>query len=140
MIGASSWQPRRRATSERSASSSSPIFMRLRCKPPATSGRRWRTPQRFITAYAQEEANRAGLGITFTAVFPQLTPLTDLGRPALLAYAARGGQSEEEYVRQLGEPLTPEAAGAALIELLTANAATLASGYLLTGTELKQLP
>lgn len=38
--------------------------------------------QRFITAYAQDEANRAGLGITFTAVLPRVTPLTDLGRPA----------------------------------------------------------
>jgi NAD(P)-dependent dehydrogenase (short-subunit alcohol dehydrogenase family) len=35
--------------------------------------------QRFITAYAQEEANRADLGITFCAVLPQITPLNDLG-------------------------------------------------------------
>ena len=27
--------------------------------------------QRFITAYAQDESNRAGLGITFTALLPQ---------------------------------------------------------------------
>src|SRR5204862_743679 len=58
--------------------------------------------QRFMTAYAQEEADRAGLGLTFTAVLPRLTPLTDLGRPAVRAYAARGGQSEQEYLRQLG--------------------------------------
>jgi len=32
--------------------------------------------QRFITAYAQEEANRAGLDMTFTAVLPRITPLT----------------------------------------------------------------
>jgi NAD(P)-dependent dehydrogenase (short-subunit alcohol dehydrogenase family) len=51
--------------------------------------------QRFITAYAQDEANRADLDITFTAVLPRLTPLTDLGRPAVRAYAARSGQSEE---------------------------------------------
>jgi NAD(P)-dependent dehydrogenase (short-subunit alcohol dehydrogenase family) len=38
--------------------------------------------QRFITGYAQDEAERAGLGITFTAVLPRITPLTDLGRPA----------------------------------------------------------
>src|SRR5262249_45147804 len=47
--------------------------------------------QRFITAYAQEEASRAGLEITFTAVLPRLTPLTDLGRPAVAAEAARRG-------------------------------------------------
>jgi hypothetical protein len=95
--------------------------------------------QRFITGYAQEEAARAGLDITFTAVLPRITPLTELGRPAVLAYAARSGQSEEEYVRQMGEPLSPEVAGAALVELIRADAATVASGYLLTGAGLQRL-
>jgi NAD(P)-dependent dehydrogenase (short-subunit alcohol dehydrogenase family) len=54
--------------------------------------------QRFITAYAQDEATRADLGITFTAVLPRLTPLTDLGRPAVRAYAARSGQTEQQYL------------------------------------------
>jgi NAD(P)-dependent dehydrogenase (short-subunit alcohol dehydrogenase family) len=96
--------------------------------------------QRFITAYAQDEAMRAGLGITFTAVLPRITPLTDLGRPAAQAYAARSGQSVEEYLHQFGEPLTPEGAGAALVELVRADAATIAPGYLLTGTGLQRLP
>ena len=96
--------------------------------------------QRFMTGYAQDEAERAGLGITFTAVLPRITPLTDLGRPAVRAYAARRGQSEEEYVQQMGEPLTPEVAGAALVELVRADAATVAPGYLLTATGLQTLP
>jgi NAD(P)-dependent dehydrogenase (short-subunit alcohol dehydrogenase family) len=96
--------------------------------------------QRLITGYAQDEAQRAGLGISFTAVLPRITPLTDLGRPAVRAYAARGGQSEEEYVRQMGEPLTPEGAGAALVGLLRADAASVAAGYLLTGAGLQVLP
>jgi NAD(P)-dependent dehydrogenase (short-subunit alcohol dehydrogenase family) len=96
--------------------------------------------QRFITGYAQEEADRAGLDLTFTAVLPRLTPLTDLGRPAVRAYAARGGQSEQEFLRQLGEPLTPEGAGATVVELVRADAATLAPGYLLTGDGLRTLP
>jgi NAD(P)-dependent dehydrogenase (short-subunit alcohol dehydrogenase family) len=95
--------------------------------------------QRFIAAYAQEEANRAGLGITFTAVLPRITPLTDLGRPAVRAYAARSGQTEQEYVEQLGEPLTPEAAGAALVELVQADATTVEPGYLLTSAGLQKL-
>jgi NAD(P)-dependent dehydrogenase (short-subunit alcohol dehydrogenase family) len=95
--------------------------------------------QRFITGYAQDEANRAGLDITFTALMPRITPLTDLGRPAVRAYAARGGQSEEEYVKQFGEPLTPAGAGAAVVELLQADRATVAPGYLLTGTGLQQV-
>jgi NAD(P)-dependent dehydrogenase (short-subunit alcohol dehydrogenase family) len=96
--------------------------------------------QRFITGYAQDEANRAGLDITFTAVLPRITPLTDLGRPAVRAYAARGGQSEEEYMRQLGEPLTPEFTGARIVELARAEATTLASSYVLTSAGLTSLP
>src|SRR5205807_5641270 len=96
--------------------------------------------ERFITAYAQDEANRAGLEISFTAVLPRITPLTDLGRPAVKAYAARNGQSEAEYLQQFGEPLTPETAGAALVELTRADAATVAPGYLLTGGGLQKLP
>jgi NAD(P)-dependent dehydrogenase (short-subunit alcohol dehydrogenase family) len=96
--------------------------------------------QRFITNYARDESQRAGLGITFTTVLPRLTPLTDLGRPAVQAYAARSGQSEEEYVRQLGEPLTPEVAGAAVLDLVQADAATVAAGYLLTGAGLQKIP
>jgi NAD(P)-dependent dehydrogenase (short-subunit alcohol dehydrogenase family) len=95
--------------------------------------------QRFITAYAQDEATRAGLGITFTAVLPLITPLTDLGRAAVQAYAARSGQSEQEYIQQFGQPLTPEATGAALVELIRADAATIGPGYLLTGAGLQKL-
>jgi NAD(P)-dependent dehydrogenase (short-subunit alcohol dehydrogenase family) len=96
--------------------------------------------QRFITGYARDEAERAGLDIAFTAVLPKITPLTDLGRPAVRAYAARGGQTEDEYVQSMGEPLSPETAGAALLELARADAASLAPGYLLTGDGLRQLP
>jgi NAD(P)-dependent dehydrogenase (short-subunit alcohol dehydrogenase family) len=96
--------------------------------------------QRFITGYAQDEAKRAGLGITFTAVLPRLTPLTDLGGPAVRAYAARSGQSEEEYLGQFGEPLSPEVAGAAVVQLVRADAASVSPGYLLTGDGLQALP
>jgi NAD(P)-dependent dehydrogenase (short-subunit alcohol dehydrogenase family) len=96
--------------------------------------------QRFITAYAREEARRADLGVTFTAVLPALTPLTELGRPAVRAYAARSGQSEEEYIARIGEPLTPEVAGAALVELVRADAARVAPEYLLTGAGLQEVP
>ena len=93
--------------------------------------------QRFITAYAQEEANRAALGITFTTVLPRITPHTDLGRPAIRAYAARSGQTEQQYLQQFGEPLTPEIAGAAVVELLHTDPANIAPGYVLTGAGLK---
>src|SRR5262249_8985931 len=47
--------------------------------------------QRFIADYAGQEAQRAGLGITVRAVLPRLTAATELGRPAVTAYAARLG-------------------------------------------------
>lgn len=96
--------------------------------------------QRFIAAYAQEEANLAGLGLTFTSILPRITPLTDLGRPAVHAYAERSGQSEEAYMAQMGPPVTPRAAGAAVVELVQAEPASVGSAYLLTGAGLKQLP
>ena len=95
--------------------------------------------QRFIAAYAQDEAQRSGLDITFTALLPRLTPLTELGRPAVRAYAARSGQSEEPYAARFGAPLTPEIAGASVVELVHADAATVAPGYLLTGAGLEPL-
>jgi NAD(P)-dependent dehydrogenase (short-subunit alcohol dehydrogenase family) len=96
--------------------------------------------QRFITRYAQDEADRGGLGITFTAVLPRITPLTDLGRPAVRAYAARSGQSEEAYVAEMGEPLSPETAGAAVVELVQWDAETVDPAYLLTAGGLQELP
>jgi len=93
--------------------------------------------QRFITTYAQDEARRAGLGITFTTVLPRLTPMTDLGRPAVRAYAQRSGQSEAEYLERFGAPLTPESAGAAVLELTRSVPADLAPEYLLLGTGLQ---
>jgi NAD(P)-dependent dehydrogenase (short-subunit alcohol dehydrogenase family) len=92
--------------------------------------------QRFMTAYARDEAQRAGLGITFTAVLPRLTPLTALGRPAVQAYAARSGRSEAEYLEQLGEPLSPEIAGAAVVDLVRTEAGAVAPAYMLTSSGL----
>jgi NAD(P)-dependent dehydrogenase (short-subunit alcohol dehydrogenase family) len=95
--------------------------------------------QRFITGYAQDEANRADLGISFTALMPRITPLTELGGPAVRAYAAREGQSEEEYVKQLGELVSPQVAGAAVVQLAQADTDALAASYLLTGAGLQKI-
>lgn len=95
--------------------------------------------QRFITSYAQDEANLAGLGISFTAVLPRITPLGGVGAPAVTAYAARAGVSEEDYLRPMGPVLTPEATGAAVVELATTEASQLGGAYLLTGAGLKQI-
>jgi NAD(P)-dependent dehydrogenase (short-subunit alcohol dehydrogenase family) len=95
--------------------------------------------QRFITAYAQQEADRGELGITFTAVLPRMTPATDLGHAAAAAYAARSGQSQEDYLRRFGNPLAPEGAGAAVLEVTQKEASAVAPAYLLTGDGLQEL-
>jgi NAD(P)-dependent dehydrogenase (short-subunit alcohol dehydrogenase family) len=100
--------------------------------------------QRFITAYAQDEAKRAGLDITFTAVLPRFSPQTGVGRPAVQAYAARAGQSVEEYLKSLvqssGPLVTPEIAGAAVLQLVREDARNIAPAYLLTGEGVKKIP
>ena len=48
-----------------------------------------------------------------------MTPFGDVGRRGVRAYAARGGQTEEAYLKQLGELLTPEMAESALVDLGT---------------------
>jgi NAD(P)-dependent dehydrogenase (short-subunit alcohol dehydrogenase family) len=100
--------------------------------------------QRFLTAYAQDEAKRAGLDITFSAVLPRFAPLTGVGRPAVQAYAARAGQSVEEYlqsfIQSAGPLVTPEIVGTALVQLVKEEAAKVAPAYLLTGAGLQKLP
>ena len=76
----------------------------------------------------------------FTAVLPRITPLTDLGRPAVQAYATRYSQTEQEYMQPMGTPVSPESAGAAVVELVRADAYTVAAAYLLTGSGVKELP
>jgi 3-oxoacyl-[acyl-carrier protein] reductase len=96
--------------------------------------------QRFITAYAQDEAERNDLDIIFTAVLPRITPLTDLGRPAVAAYAARAGQTLQDHVEGLGPLVTPEIAGAAVLELIRSGAAQIEPAYMLTGAGLQKVP
>jgi 3-oxoacyl-[acyl-carrier protein] reductase len=95
--------------------------------------------QRFLTAYAQQEATRAGLAITFTALPPKIAPQTGVGRPAVQAYATRAGLSVEEYLQPQGGPLTPEIAGQAIVKLVTSPGPD-RDAYLLTAAGLRPLP
>jgi NAD(P)-dependent dehydrogenase (short-subunit alcohol dehydrogenase family) len=96
--------------------------------------------QRFIAAYAQEESDRAGLGITVTTVLPRMTSAGEVGREGIRAYAARSGQAEADFVARMGPLMTAEMAGSALVELVSADPASVAPGYLLTGAGLEKLP
>jgi hypothetical protein len=82
---------------------------------------------------------RPGLDITFTTVLPGFAPQTGVGRPAVQAYAARFGQSVDEYLG--GDPmLTPAQAGSALVDLVQTDVADLAGAYVLPGAGIKALP
>jgi 3-oxoacyl-[acyl-carrier protein] reductase len=96
--------------------------------------------QLFITAYAQDEAKRAGLDILFTSVLPYFAPETGVGRPAVQAYAARAGQSVQEFLKRQRPLVTPEIAGAAVVQLARADAASVVPAYRLSGTGLEELP
>ena len=86
---------------------------------------------RFIAAYAAAESERAGLGITFTSVLPQLTPATGLGETAVAAYAARQGIDVTEARERFGPALTVDQVGKAVTELATDTSRS-DTAYLLT--------
>ncbi len=93
---------------------------------------------RFLTAYAADESDRAGLGIRFTAVLPHLTPATGLGAAAVAAYAARAGMDVEAFLKDRGPALTPEQAGAAITALI-GDPGHDQRAYLLTAAGLRPL-
>jgi NAD(P)-dependent dehydrogenase (short-subunit alcohol dehydrogenase family) len=94
--------------------------------------------QHFIADYAAQESKRNDLGIGFSAVLPKLTPATELGLPAVRAYALRMGLSEEEYLQRMGKPVTPQIVGAAFLELAT-GAQGDAGAYMLSAEGLQTL-
>lgn len=94
--------------------------------------------QRFMADYAAQESKRNNLGIGISAVLPKLTPATELGLPAVRAYAARMGLSEEDYLQRMGKPVTPQIAGAAFVELAS-GALGEAGAYLLSADGLQTL-
>jgi len=93
---------------------------------------------RFITGYAAEESERAGLGIRFVSLLPRLTPETDLGSPAVAAYAERSGLSVEQYLSQQPVLLKTEDVAAHVIDLAS-NAERPAGAYLIAPAGLKVL-
>ena len=88
---------------------------------------------RWLTAYAAGESRRAGLGIRFVSLLPQLTPATALGAVFAAAYAGQGAGGPG------GPPLTPEQAGEAVTGLVTGPGPD-QDAYMLTGAGLRPLP
>jgi NAD(P)-dependent dehydrogenase (short-subunit alcohol dehydrogenase family) len=96
--------------------------------------------QQFIAAYAAEESRRAGLGLTVTSVLPAMSPDGAVGRAGIAAYAARAAVTEEQFAGQMGPPLTAALTGSAVLDLVAADASSLAPAYLLTAGGLRELP
>jgi NAD(P)-dependent dehydrogenase (short-subunit alcohol dehydrogenase family) len=74
---------------------------------------------RFITGYAAQESDLAGLGIEFVSVLPALTPATDLGATAVAAYAARQGVDIDTFLHALPPALTAEQVGKSVVQIAT---------------------
>ena len=100
---------------------------------------------RWLTGYAAEESERAGLGLRFVSLLPQLTPATDLGARYVAAYAARqGGAQAAPAVGGPGAPATssppqtPDQAGQAIAEQ-AADPGNREPAYMLTAAGLRPL-
>jgi len=93
---------------------------------------------RFISSYAAAESQRAGLGIGFVSVLPQLTPATDLGAKAVAAYAERQGVDVETFVQATGPVLTAEQVGKTVLEIASGGRRD-HDAYLLTAAGLVPL-
>jgi NAD(P)-dependent dehydrogenase (short-subunit alcohol dehydrogenase family) len=72
---------------------------------------------RYLRAYAAQESDRAGLGLRFVALLPQLTPATGLGAAAVAGYAARQGVEPAVYAANLQPVLTPEQVATAVLDV-----------------------
>jgi len=92
---------------------------------------------RFIADYAAVESERAGLGIGFSSVLPQLTAATDLGAKAVAAYAEWQGLDLDTFRSTLEPALTPEFVGESILEIATTERR--AGTYLLSSAGLSPL-
>ena len=92
---------------------------------------------RYLRGYAADEAERAGLGLRFVALLPQLTPAGGVGAVGVAGYAARQGVDRDTFVDGLQPVLTAEQVGKAVLELAADPAP--AAEYQLSGAGLRTL-
>ncbi len=93
----------------------------------------------IISSYAAQLAQRAGLGVRFVAVLPQLSPATDLGRTYTEAYAHQAGISPDQLVDRAGGRLSVVRAAAGIADLVTEDSYR-EPAYLLTAGGLRPAP
>ncbi|HEY8078376.1 MAG TPA: SDR family NAD(P)-dependent oxidoreductase [Labilithrix sp.] len=95
--------------------------------------------QWMLADYAATEAKRAGLDLRVHVLLPHLNPSTELGRAGIAGYAARAGLAVEEFQKRFMPPVTPEIAGAAVVDLFTRPAEHAELAYRVTGKGLTSL-
>lgn len=75
--------------------------------------------QHFVMNYAQMEADKRGLGLTFATIYPkQLIAGTAIAQEAARAYGQMRGGDAASFMRQWDTPLTPEAISAHMCTLV----------------------
>ncbi|MEZ0092547.1 SDR family oxidoreductase [Streptacidiphilus sp. EB129] len=72
---------------------------------------------RYLRQYGAEESERAGLGIRFVTVLPDMTPVGGVGEVGVTGYAARVGVDRETFLEGRQPILTLEQVGKAVVEL-----------------------
>ena len=92
---------------------------------------------RFLRSYAADEADRAGLGLRFVTLLPQLTP-SGVGAAGVAGYAARQGITVEAFIERLAPVLTPELLAKAVLEVAADPDA--AAEYQVGGAGMRVLP
>ncbi len=72
---------------------------------------------RFIGRYAADESARAGAGIRFVTLLPQLSPAGGVGAAGVAGYAARQGVDRDTFVDALAPVLTADQVARAVVDL-----------------------
>lgn len=93
--------------------------------------------QHYISNYANWEAGKRGLDLTFITIYPkQLISGTEIAKDASSAYADAASISAEKFMSQWEKPLTTEIIATGVVELLADSAQT-SQTYAITGAGLE---
>ncbi|MFI9152864.1 SDR family oxidoreductase [Streptomyces sp. NPDC053367] len=91
---------------------------------------------RYLNGYAADVAQRAGLGIRFHTLLPNMTPAGGVGSAAIDGYAASQGVDRDTFVKNREQPvLTADRAARAVMEVVQDPDS--ASEYKVTGAGLR---
>lgn len=97
--------------------------------------------QWLMGRYVAEEAQRLGLDLQVHALLPlAISPETELGRSAAVAYAQRSGLSVAKFLERFGPALTPAMVGDSVVRILTDPAYRDVYRFQVTGRGLQPLP